>query len=140
MRFLQNKHLSAAALVCAACFVLLACVNLFTQQSPLNASRKILDRHDLSVPGREGVLVQTQLDPGAREPSHTHPGDIFAYVLEGDVTLFQEGQPTKHLTVGESFFVPQGAVHGAANEGTAPVKLLVTFFVEKGKPLTTSVK
>jgi hypothetical protein len=28
----------------------------------------------------------------------------------------------------------------SANQGAAPVKLLVTFFVEKGKPLTTPVQ
>jgi hypothetical protein len=31
-------------------------------------------------------------------------------------------------------------VHAASNEGTTTVKLLVTFFVEKGKPLTSPVQ
>jgi len=110
------------------------------QQSTPGAKRTVLERHDLSVPGREGVLVQTELDPGAREPKHTHPGDFFAYVQEGTITLFQEGQPTQHLNPGGVFFVPAGVVHAASNEGTTPVKLLVTFFVEKGKPLTTPVQ
>ena len=110
------------------------------QQAAPGTKRTVLDKHDLSVPGREGVLVQTELDPGAREPKHTHPGDLFAYVQEGSINIYQDGQPTTHLDVGGVFFVPAGRVHAVANEGTVPVKLLVTFFVEKGKPLTTPVK
>ena len=110
------------------------------QQAAPGATRTVLDRQDLSVPGREGVLVRTELPPGAQEPKHTHPGDFFAYVLEGTVTLYQDGQPTVQRKAGEFFFVPEGRVHAASNEGTATVKLLVTFFVEKGKPLTSPVQ
>jgi quercetin dioxygenase-like cupin family protein len=110
------------------------------QQPTPGATRTVLEKHDLSVAGREGVLVKTELAPGAREPKHTHPGDFFGYVLEGSPTLFQEGKPDRHLGPGETFFVPAGTIHSAANEGAVPVKLLVTFFVEKGKPLTTPVQ
>ena len=71
---------------------------------------------------------------------HTHPGDYFAYVLEGTVTLLREGQEPMKRKAGDVFFVPAGMVHGASNEGKTTVKLLVTFIVEKGKPLTTPVK
>jgi len=100
----------------------------------------VIEKHDLSVPGYEGVFVQTELAPGARERKHTHPGDFFAYVLEGTITLYKEGQPTIQRSAGEVFFVPAGKVHSAANEGTTPIKLLVSFFVEKGKPLASPVK
>jgi len=112
----------------------------YTQQSTPGARRTVLEKQDLSMPGHEGVLVRTELAPGAVEPLHTHPGDFFAYVLEGTVTLNQQGRPSVQRKAGEVFFVPAGRVHGAANEGTTPVKLLVTFFVEKGKPLTTPAK
>jgi quercetin dioxygenase-like cupin family protein len=113
---------------------------VFAQQATAGATRTVLEKQDLSVPGREGVLVRTELQPGAQEPMHTHPGDFFAYVLEGTVTLRQEGQADVQKKTGEVFFVPAGKVHGATNAGTVPVKLLVTFFVEKGKPLTTPVR
>lgn len=112
----------------------------YSQQAPPGAKRTVLDKQDLSVPGREGVLVRTELPPGAQEPRHTHPGDFFAYVLEGTITLKQDGQPTVQKKAGEFFFVPAGRVHAGSNEGSTPVKLLVTFFVEKGKPLTSPVK
>jgi quercetin dioxygenase-like cupin family protein len=110
------------------------------QQKAPGAKRTVLEKHDLSVPGYEGVLVRTELAPGAREAKHTHPGDFMAYVVEGTITLNQEGQPTVQRSAGEVFFVPAGRVHSASNDGTTPVKLLVSFFVEKGKPLAAPVK
>ncbi len=110
------------------------------ESTPGGAKRTVLEQKDLSVPGYEGVLVRTELVPGAHEPMHTHPGDYFAYVLEGTITFLREGQEPMKRKAGEVFFVPKGIVHGASNEGTTTAKLLVTFIVEKGKPLTTPVK
>jgi len=104
------------------------------------AKRTVLEKLELSVPGYEGVMVRTELPPGAQERKHTHPGDFMAYVLEGTITLYQEGQPTVQRKAGEVFSVPAGRVHSAANEGTTPMKLLVSFIVEKGKPLTSPVQ
>jgi quercetin dioxygenase-like cupin family protein len=137
---MRYRHAVSMVMLFMGFVTLLAICDASAQQATPGAKRTVLDRHDLSVPGREGVLVQTELEPGAKEPKHTHPGDFFAYVLEGNITLFQEGEPTLQKKAGESFFVPAGRVHAASNEGTTKVKLLVAFFVEKGKPLTTPVK
>lgn len=105
------------------------------------AKRTVLTRMDLSgIPGHEGVMVVTQLAPGAKEPRHTHPGDFFAYVQEGTITLSMEGKPSATLKQGEVFVVPAGTVHSGENTGNTPVKLLITFVVEKDKPLTTPVQ
>ena len=85
-------------------------------------------------------MAQTEFPPGAHEPKHTHPGDIFGYVQAGTLSLFREGQPAETVSEGEVFFIPAGSVHAASNEGATPVKLLVTFFVEKDKALATPVK
>ena len=45
--------------------------------------RTDLQRHDLSVPGREVVQVRVELAPGVAFPKHTHPGEEIIYVLEG---------------------------------------------------------
>jgi quercetin dioxygenase-like cupin family protein len=133
---MSYRNLISGVIVFAGLLAPFLVINALAQQG---ARRTILDKQDLSVAGREGVYVLTELDPGAREPNHTHPGDLFAYVLQGTVTLYQEGMPTKKLDAGGVFFILEGKVHAAANEGTVPVKLLVTFFAEKGKPLTTPV-
>lgn len=37
--------------------------------------RTELQRHDLSVPGREVLQVRVDLDPGVPFPLHSHPGE-----------------------------------------------------------------
>ena len=38
---------------------------------------------------------------------------------------------------GDSYLIPAGKIHDARNTGDAPVKVLATYVVEKGKPLAT---
>ena len=52
-------------------------------RTPARDTRTDLQRHDLSIPGRETVQVRVDFDPGATAPKHTHPGEEIVYVLEG---------------------------------------------------------
>src|SRR5262245_27893465 len=45
--------------------------------------RTDLQRHDLSVPGREVVQVRVDFAPGVAFPKHSHPGEEIVYVIEG---------------------------------------------------------
>ena len=47
--------------------------------------RTDLQRHDLSVPGREAVQVRVDFDPGAAFGKHRHPGEEIIYVIEGSL-------------------------------------------------------
>ena len=102
--------------------------------------RKILLTQDLPIPGYEMVLVAVEIPPGGREGRHTHPGPLTAYVLEGILTLDDEGKPTTTYKAGDSVFIKGGNIHEGSNHGTTPVKIIATFVVEKGKPLTTLVQ
>jgi len=99
-----------------------------------------LQRHDLSVAGREVVQVRVELDPGVASPRHTHPGEEIIYVLEGSLVYEVEGKPTVTLKVGDVLFIPAGTVHAAKNLGTVKGAELATYVVEKGKPLLTVVE
>jgi quercetin dioxygenase-like cupin family protein len=52
------------------------------QAQQVGARRIDLQRHDLSIPGREVVQVIVELEPGTTAPRHTHPGEEIIYVLE----------------------------------------------------------
>lgn len=108
---------------------------LLAQASGL--SRTMVGRADVSVPGREAVVARVEVAPGAKAGRHTHPGDEISYVMEGEATLLIDGQPPRQVKAGESFVIPAGIVHDAHNNGTAPIKLLGVYVVEKGKPLAT---
>jgi quercetin dioxygenase-like cupin family protein len=99
-----------------------------------------LQRHDLSVPGREVVQTIVELDPGVTSSRHTHPGEEIVYVLDGAPLEYQvEGRPPVTLKPGEVLFIPAGAVHSAKNVGGRKGAELATYIVEKGKPLLTTV-
>ena len=102
--------------------------------------RTDLQRHDLSVPGREVVQVRVELAPGVSFPKHTHPGEEIIYVLEGTWEYTVEGKPPVTLKAGEVLFIPAGTIHSAKNVGSGNGAELATYVVEKGKPLLTVVK
>jgi quercetin dioxygenase-like cupin family protein len=99
--------------------------------------RTVLQKHDLRPPGFEGVMAKVEIPVGGREGRHTHPAEVFAYVVEGTVTFDVEGRPTATFRAGDSFFIEAGKVHEGINRGDAPAKLIAVFTTEKGKPLTT---
>jgi len=103
-------------------------------------TRNDLQRHDLSVPGREVVQVRVELAPGVSFPKHTHPGEEIIYVLEGTWEYTVEGKPPVTLKAGEVLFIPAGTIHSAKNVGSGNGAELATYVVEKGKPLLTVVK
>jgi quercetin dioxygenase-like cupin family protein len=97
--------------------------------------RTDLQRHDLSVPGREVVQVRVDLAPGVVAPRHSHPGEEIVYAIEGLLEYRVEGKPPVTLHAGEVLFIPAGTNHEVKNVGSGNAAELATYVVEKGKPL-----
>jgi quercetin dioxygenase-like cupin family protein len=102
--------------------------------------RTDLQRHDLSIPGREVIQSIVEIAPGLTVPKHTHPGEEIIYALEGSLEYQVEGKSPVTLKAGEVLFIPAGLIHSATNVGTGKGAELSTCIVEKGKPLLTMVK
>ena len=100
--------------------------------------RTSLQRHDLSVPGREMIQSRVDVEPGSPPIRHTHPGEEIIYVLAGSLEYQIDGQPTKVYNAGEALTVPAGVIHAVRNAGTGTA--LATDIVEKGKPLLTAAQ
>lgn len=111
-----------------------------TAQQPPTVTRNIVLKQDMSIPDREGVMALVDLPAGAAEGKHTHPAEVFAFVLEGTITLEVEGNPTTTLKAGDVFHIAPGKIHQAINNGTVTAKLAAVFVAEKGKPLTTKAQ
>jgi quercetin dioxygenase-like cupin family protein len=101
-------------------------------------TRTTLDKTE--YPGATHLTLQVQVDitSGAVIPRHTHPGVESAFVTMGGGELVVDGHPPRQVRAGDSYQIPPGAVHGLRN-GDAPTRVLVTYVVEKDKPLTTLV-
>jgi quercetin dioxygenase-like cupin family protein len=102
--------------------------------------RTVVQRGDVSVPGREAVVATVEVAPGVLAGRHTHPGDEVSYVMEGEGELLIDGQPPRKLKPGDAFILPAGTIHDARNTGSVPMKLVGVFTVEKGKPLASPAK
>ena len=102
-------------------------------------TRTDLQRHDLSLQGREVVQVRVDFDPGAVAPRHTHPGEEIIYVLAGTLEYDIAGKLAR-VKAGDVLFVPAGAVHSARNVGPDKGAELATYVVQKGKALVTPVE
>jgi quercetin dioxygenase-like cupin family protein len=113
--------------------------NVGQAQQP-GITRTDLQRHDLSVPGREVVQVRVDFDSGVAFGRHRHPGEEIVNVLEGTLEYQLEGKAPVTLTAGDVLFIPAGTIHSARNVGSGNGAELATYIVEKGKPLVVLVK
>ena len=100
-------------------------------------TRKILSQTDGPAPGYETLLVEATIEAGVAVGRHTHPGIESAYVLEGGFELPIQGQATRTLKAGDGFQIPPETPHAGGAAGTAKTRVLITYVVQKGKPLAS---
>jgi len=100
-------------------------------------TRKILSKTDGPAPGYETLLVEATIEAGVAVGRHTHPGVESAYVLEGGFELPVQGQPTRVIKAGDGFQIPPETPHAGGKPGEAKSRILITYVVEKGKPLAS---
>jgi quercetin dioxygenase-like cupin family protein len=133
--------MKTARIIAVAALIVASGLALRVARSQQTAIKRTeLQRHDLSIPGREVLQMRGDFPLGAAVPRHTHPGEELVYVLEGALDFQLEGQPPVTLKSGEVLFVPAGTVHSAKNVGGGSSVALSTYIVEKGKPLLTMVQ
>ena len=129
---MKTKQLLSVALF------MLVLTPLFAQQSGI--ARFPLQTQEFNVPGRIAIQARVEIEPGIEGGKHTHPGLEMAYVIEGQLEVKVDGQPTRTYKAGEAFSVAEGVAHAATNTGSVTTKLLATYLVEVGKPLATPFK
>ena len=103
-------------------------------------TRKILLKQDAAIPGYEQDLVAVEIPVGGREGRHTHPGAVMIYVQEGTLTFDYEGKPTATYNPGDALYVEPDKIHEGINNGKQPVKVIATFLLKKGLPMTSPAK
>lgn len=65
------------------------------------------------VDSTEVIVSRVTIPPNSSLPKHWHPGEEFAYVLAGSVTLWQEGKDDIVAGPGDVLAVPLRQVHTA---------------------------
>ena len=114
------------------------CGAALAQTPPIQ--RSIVVKGDVSIGGREATLGKVEIAPSGSVARHTHNGEEIGYLQEGDVEMLIEGDEPRRLKAGDGFIIPSGKVHEARNIGNGAARVIVTYVVEKGKPLAVPAK
>ncbi len=92
------------------------------------------------VDGRTVIIKHFTAPPGFVGGRHFHPGDVFVYVLEGEITIETEKGT---VTAGAGELIPEipGMVMRGKNLSTSvPAKFVVFQVGETGKPMMVKAK
>ncbi|HEX6223079.1 MAG TPA: cupin domain-containing protein [Chryseolinea sp.] len=135
----KKKMLLACTVVIVVGLAALASLSsAISQRSGIK--RTDLQRHNLSVQGREVIQTRVDFEPGAAFGEHSHPGEEIVYVIEGVLEYQIQGKPPVTLRAGDVLFIPAETIHAAKNVGSIDGSELATYIVEKGKPLVVMAK
>ena len=102
---------------------------------------KLLMKNEVvsSVPGKEAYMIDIDWGVDSSTGRHTHPGDEYAEIVEGELQLNIEGQPAKIVKPGETYHNLAGIVHETKNVSGKPARSIAVLIIDKGKPITEPV-
>jgi quercetin dioxygenase-like cupin family protein len=125
----------------AAALVLVLAGNGLAQDAVRASVKRLLQSEVVSgVDGKEAHLIDITWSPGATTGRHTHPGDEYAEVIEGELQLSNDGQPPRIVKAGEAYHNLAGVVHETKNISDRPARSIAILITDKGKPTTEPVK
>jgi quercetin dioxygenase-like cupin family protein len=77
--------------------------------------------------GKQVIMVKVSYAPGKKSAAHTHPGPVYAYVLEGEVESQLGNEAPVVYHAGQSWYEAPGARHLVSRNAskTKPAELLV---------------
>jgi len=90
----------------------------------------------LNTQSPEITVMKVEIKPGAETGWHSHPVPLYAYVLEGNLTVEVKGGNTYHFTAGDAIVEVVNIPHNGKNLGTIPVVLIAFYTGEMGIPNT----
>ena len=112
-----------------------------TEYKPKVNATTLADVPLTGVAGRKVIVKHFEIPPGYVGGKHFHSGQVFVYVLEGEITVEMEGDAPLTLKPGELFQEPLGRVMRGKNlSADDAVKIVVFQIGEEGKPMMIKVE
>ena len=143
-KLMSRRAIGRGAMIAAAVLAIVSGMHALAQSASTDIKGIVwteLEKLPLaSDPSKEESIGVAVIQPGAPAERHSHAENEIGYVLEGESLLEVDGQPTRTIRAGDSFAIPAGRVHRAKPSGTVPLKVVVTYIVEKGQPLARPAK
>lgn len=88
----------------------------------------------------EVTALLVEIPSGKETGWHLHPVPVYAYVLSGTLTAEMENGERLDYREGEAVFEAVNTPHNGKNLGEIPVRLVVFYMGEEGKPITVKVR
>ncbi len=85
------------------------------------------------VDGTEVVVSHVSVPANTTLPKHWHPGEEFAYIMEGSLVLLQDGKPDVVGHKGDAMVVPLKQVHTIRTQDEG-VTIIIFRVHEQGEP------
>ena len=89
-------------------------------------------------PGIKSVVVT--MAPGEKTAWHRHGTPLYAYILEGELTVTYQGLGDRHYSKGDGFLEAMQVAQQGYNPGLGPVRILAVFLTGDGGQPTIAVK
>jgi quercetin dioxygenase-like cupin family protein len=138
-----------AGLVIVVFFLFGAALNAHGD-SYTGASVTVLKKSTVAADGRkleypktdkpEVTALLVEIPPGGETGWHYHPVPVYAYVLSGVLTTEMENGEKHEYRESEAIFEAVNTPHNGRNTGKVPLRLVVFYTGEEGKPVTVRVQ
>ena len=105
------------------------------------ATGPILTQPLADLPGREVRISLLDREPGASSARHRHPGHhTFGYVIEGTYEFAINGEPSRTLKAGDTFYEPPTAIHSTSRNPSIDkrAKILILMVADQKNPSTVA--
>ena len=96
-------------------------------------------RYPTSGPAHVTGSIVT-LAPGARTVVHKHGVPMFAYILEGEITVDYGDKGKRTYRAGDALMEAMDVAHFGENTGTQPMRLIAVYMGAKGASDVVPVK
>ena len=105
--------------------------NVFSGSSTIAGEPLVFPSKNPSVKS----LIVT-MAPGEKTAWHQHGAPLFAYILEGEITVTYDGIGAKTYKKGEGLLEAMHVTHQGHNTGDTPVRILAVFMLGDGNKPT----
>lgn len=129
----MNKRILTAAAILLAFSVPALAAGKYPLTELFTTDKTIVDE-PLAYPAGQAEVQAAivTLAPGEETPMHKHGVPLFAYILEGEVTVDYGSHGKKVYKQGDSFMEAMAVDHVGRSTGTVPVKILAVYMGAKG--------
>lgn len=128
------RHLIAAAVAALLCAPAALAGEAYPAVKLLETTTTVAGEpiaYPTTGPAKVNAIIVT-IAPGAETVLHHHPAPMFAYILDGEVSVDYGAAGTRRFQAGDAFMEAMAMPHKGVNSGAVPVRILAVSMGAEG--------